>query len=62
MPTIALLMPLLLAAAHADLPAYPDLAAAARAFDAAQVEGHGAALQRLLAGDYLLVSSQGQSE
>ena len=63
---IALLMPLLLGATHADLPTYPnlpaDLAAAARAFDAAQVEGDDAALQRLLADDYLLVNSQGQSE
>ncbi|HEX7656676.1 MAG TPA: nuclear transport factor 2 family protein [Sphingomonas sp.] len=63
---IALLMPLLLGATHADMPTYPhlpaDLAAAARAFDAAQVEGDDAALQRLLADDYLLVNSQGQSE
>jgi len=62
---ISLLMPLLLATG-ADMPLYPDLppdlAAAARAFDEAQVTGDGAALERLLADDYLLVNSQGQAE
>jgi len=50
----------------AEMPRYPalppDLAAAARAFDEAQVKGDGAALERLLADDYLLVNSQGQTE
>jgi ketosteroid isomerase-like protein len=63
---IALLLPLMLAAASAEMPHYPDLppdlAAAAEAFDRAQVEGDGAALDRLLADDYLLVNSQGQTE
>ncbi len=63
---IALLLPLLLATTRADMPDYPDLppdlAAAARAFDAAQVEGDGAALDRLLADDYLLVNSSGETE
>jgi ketosteroid isomerase-like protein len=49
-----------------EMPRYPalppDLAAAARAFDMAQVKGDGAALERLLADDYLLVNSQGKSE
>jgi|SRR5690242_16475677 hypothetical protein len=49
-----------------EMPRYPalppDLAAAARAFDEAQVKGDGAALERLLADDYLLVNSQGQTE
>ena len=55
-----------LALAPVEMPRYPDLppdlAAAARAFDAAQVEGDGAALDRLLADDYLLVNSQGRTE
>ncbi|MBY8829083.1 nuclear transport factor 2 family protein [Hephaestia mangrovi] len=55
-----------LALQSAAMPRYPhlppDLAAAARAFDKAQVDGDGAALQRLLADDYLLVNSQGQTE
>ena len=63
---IALLMPLMLAATSAEMPTYPDLppdlAAAAMAFDKAQVDGDGAALDRLLADDYLLINSQGQSE
>jgi len=62
---IPLLLPLLLAAG-ADMPLYPDLppdlAAAARAFDLAQVEGNRAELERLLADDYLLVNSQGETE
>ena len=45
---------------YPDLP--PDLAAAARAFDAAQVQGDRAALERLLADDYLLVNSADQEE
>jgi ketosteroid isomerase-like protein len=44
----------------AELPA--DLAEAARAFDAAQVAGDGAALGRLVADDYLLVNSHGETE
>ena len=37
-----------------------DLAAAAHAYDAAQVNGDGAALERLVADDYLLVNGAGQ--
>ena len=63
---ITVLLPLLLATTYADMPRYPDLppdlAAAAMAFDTAQVEGDGAALDRLLADDYLLVNSLGESE
>ena len=63
---IAFVIPLMLATASAEMPRYPDvppdLAAAARAFDEAQVKGDGAALERLLADDYLLVNSQGQTE
>jgi ketosteroid isomerase-like protein len=55
-----------LALQAAEMPRYPDLppdlAAAAMAFDKAQVEGDGPALMRLLADDYLLVNSQGQTE
>jgi ketosteroid isomerase-like protein len=46
--------------AETKLPA--DLAAAARAYDEAQVKGDHAALERLLADDYLLVNSQGKLE
>ena len=42
----------------APLPA--DLAAAAHAYDAAQVNGDGAALERLVADDYVLVNGGGQ--
>lgn len=64
------MLPLLLATAlittEAEMPRYanlpPDLAAAARAFDQAQVKGDGAALQALLADDYLLVNSRGEYE
>jgi len=37
-----------------------DLAAAAHAYDAAQVNGDGAALERLVADDYVLVNGAGQ--
>ena len=47
-------------AAASSLPA--DLAAAAHAYDRAQVKGDRAALQRLLADDYLLVDSRGGTE
>lgn len=40
----------------------PDLAAAVRAYDAAQVKGDRAALERWLADDYLLVNSRGIAE
>ena len=40
----------------------PALAEAMRAYDKAQVDGNGRALQHLLAGDYLLVNSGGQVE
>lgn len=43
-------------APHASLP--PALARAVAAFDRAQVEGDGAALQRLLADDYVLFNSR----
>ena len=64
------MLPLMLAAALAagpvGMPRYdglpPDLATAARAFDQAQVKGDGAALQALLADDYLLVNSRGERE
>lgn len=44
-----------LAGDHSMLP--PDLAAAAAAYDEAQIKGDGAALARLLADDYTLVNS-----
>jgi ketosteroid isomerase-like protein len=37
----------------------PDLAAAAHAYDAAQVQGDRAALERLVADDYVLVNGAG---
>lgn len=40
----------------------PDLARAVRQYDEAQVRGDRAALNRLLADDYLLINSRGQSE
>lgn len=43
-------------APHPMLP--PELAKAVAAFDRAQVQGDGAALQRLLAGDYALFNSR----
>ena len=45
-------------AAAADLP--PGLAAAAEAFERAQIAGDAAALDRLLATDYRLTTSDGQ--
>lgn len=45
---------------YKDLP--PDLAAAARAFDQAQVHSDRAALERLLADDYLLSNSADEHE
>jgi ketosteroid isomerase-like protein len=50
----------LIAAAAAALPA--DLAAAAQAYDQAQVESDRAALERLLADDYVLQNSSGAVE
>jgi len=47
-------------APHAKLP--PALAKAVAAFDQAQIHGDGAALQRLLADDYVLFNSQGKVE
>jgi len=47
-------------APHASLP--PALARAVAAFDRAQVEGDGAALQRLLADDYVLFNSRARVE
>jgi hypothetical protein len=40
----------------------PDLAAAVRAYDQAQIKGDRAELNRLLADDYLLINSSGASE
>jgi hypothetical protein len=40
----------------------PDLLAAVHAYDAAQVQGDRAALERLVAPDYLLVNSSGKVE
>jgi ketosteroid isomerase-like protein len=40
----------------------PDLARAVRQYDEAQVRGDRAALNRLLAEDYQLINSRGQSE
>ena len=54
--TVAFLTPGL--ALAAPLPA--DLAAAAHAYDAAQVNGDRAALERLVADDYVLVNGAGQ--
>lgn len=51
---------LLLAAAAVHLQA--DLAAAAKAYDKAQIEGNRAELERWLADDYLLVNSSGKLE
>ena len=48
------------AATAATLP--PDLAAAARAYDQAQIKSDKVALERLLADDYLLANSSGQIE
>lgn len=55
--------PILIAALLAAAPAVPpDLAAAVRAYDEAQVKGDRAALERLLADDYTLVNSAGATE
>ncbi|GGL30548.1 nuclear transport factor 2 family protein [Caulobacter rhizosphaerae] len=54
--TLALAVPTV--ALAAPLPA--DLAAAAHAYDAAQVNGDRAALERLVADDYVLVNGAGQ--
>ena len=60
-PAIAALIALTpMAAAAQEVPA--DLADAARAFDAAQVAGDAAALDRIVAADYVLVNSYGQRE
>lgn len=55
----AMITAILLAAAT---PVPADLAEAARAYDAAQVKGDRAALERLLADDYTLVNSGGTIE
>jgi ketosteroid isomerase-like protein len=63
---LSLLLAAALVTAEAEMPRYPDLppdlAAAALAFDKAQVSADGAALRELLADDYLLVNSRGQHE
>ncbi|MBS0505294.1 MAG: nuclear transport factor 2 family protein [Proteobacteria bacterium] len=53
---------LLAAVSGAGLKLPADLAAAAQAYDQAQVKGDRAALERLLAADYLLVNSRGKLE
>lgn len=55
---IAIATPL---AAHAAI-IPDDLAEAARAYDAAQIAGDAAALDRLVDDDYVLVNSHGQTE
>lgn len=63
---LSLLLATILVAADAEMPRYPtlppDLAAAAVAFDKAQVTADGALLREVLADDYLLVNSRGQHE
>jgi ketosteroid isomerase-like protein len=59
----ALLTGLILAASPAlAAPLPPDLQAASHAFDRAQVQGDRAALERLLADDFVLVSGNGRAE
>jgi ketosteroid isomerase-like protein len=59
----ALSTALLLAASPAlAAPLSPDLEAASRAFDRAQTAGDRAALDRLLADDFVLVSGSGRAE
>ena len=52
----------LAAVTGADLKLPADLAAAAHAYDEAQVKGDRKELERLLADDYLLANSQGKLE
>lgn len=63
---LSLLLAAALVTAETEMPRYPDLppdlAAAAVAFDKAQVTADGAALREVLADDYLLVNSRGQHE
>ena len=54
---ITALLTLVATPALAQLP--PDLAAAAHAYEAAQIGGDGAAMQRLMADDYVLVGGDG---
>lgn len=56
----ALAVAVLTSGAAATVPA--DLAAAVKAYDMAQVRGDPAALERLLADDYLLANSSGRIE
>ena len=58
----ALLLTCVMASPALAQPLPADLAAAARAYDAAQLNGDRAALQRLLADDYVLVNSGGVIE
>ncbi|MCE3290073.1 MAG: hypothetical protein K0R83_2085 [Caulobacter sp.] len=51
------LLALIATPALAQLP--PDLAQAAHAYEAAQIGGDGAAMQRLMADDYVLVGGDG---
>lgn len=52
----------ILALALAATPVPADLAAAVKAYDAAQVKGDRAALERLLADDYVLANAAGNIE
>ncbi len=54
-------LPLLALLAAAD-PLPPDLARAAQAYERAQIEGDRAALEALVAPDYVLLNSDGQVE
>lgn len=59
----SLIAALALVAGHARADGVPpDLVQAAKAYDAAQIAGDRSALERLLADDYLLVSSSGAVE
>lgn len=63
---LALAVPALARADAPPAPTYPgvpaDLAAAATAFDRAQISSDGAALKHLLADDYLLINSNDHRE
>lgn len=53
---------MLLGAPATARPVPTELAAAAKAYDEAQVKGDGRALERLLADDYVLINSRGDLE
>lgn len=60
LPAAVLAIAALALPAHAQTPDADDPRAAARAFEAAQAKGDGAALQRLLARDFLFVRGSGR--